>query len=374
LIPNNKIQYNKNIIKNSKNTKILMLFNTIYLFLISCIIVLYYLTLPVVSTNVLYIPTGSTNSIITYLNKNGYEMNIIDKVILKTNGYIQSGWIDIGQSKLTKMDFLIKLLNSKAALKTITLIPGETSYFFLKKVANEFDLDEEKLIDIYNKHSFKLDGNILADTYSLPIGMNEEYLLFYLFSQTNRKYEEFSKKIFGFYDKDKWFNYITLASVIQKEAATRNEMPIVASVIHNRLKKGIPLQMDGTLNYGKYSNTIVTADRIRNDNSSYNTYKNKGLPTNPVCAVSLDSIKAAIFPVKSDYLYFVRENKSGLHKFAKTYEEHQANIKANIGVSKTYTKVNENPNDIDNEAIDIMTNDITQQKSPSIKDLFHNIN
>jgi len=351
-----------------------MLFNTIYLFLISCIIVLYYLTLPVVSTNVLYIPKGSTNSIITYLNKNGYEMNIIDKVILNTNGYIQSGWIDIGQSKLTKMDFLIKLLTSKAALKTITLIPGETSYFFLKKIANEFNLDEQKLTQIYNKHSFKLDGNILADTYSLPIGMNEEYLLFYLFSQTNRKYEEFSKKIFGFYDKDKWFNYITLASVIQKEAATRNEMPIVASVIHNRLKKGIPLQMDGTLNYAEYSNSVVTTNRIKNDNSSYNTYKNKGLPQNPVCAVSLDSIKAAIFPVKSDYLYFVRENKSGLHKFAKTYEEHQANIKANIGVSKTYTKINENPNDIDNEAIDIMTNDITEQKSPSIKDLFNNIN
>ena len=75
-------------------------------------------------------------------------------------------------------------------------------------------------------------------------------------------------------------------------------MPIIASVVHNRLKKNMALQMDGTLNYGKYSNSVVTTDRIRNDETSYNTYKNKGLPKDPVCAVSLDAIKAAIFPVK----------------------------------------------------------------------------
>lgn len=334
----------------------------------------YYLTLPVVSTKIIHIPKGSTSNIITHLNKNGYEMNIIDEIILKSSGYIQSGWIDIKENRLTKMDFLLKLLTSKAALKTITLIPGDTSYFFLKKIASEFNLSEEKLIQIYDEFAYKLDGNILADTYSLPIGMSEEYIIFYLFSQTNRKYEEFSTKIFGFYDKEKWFNYITLASIIQKEAATRNEMPIVASVIHNRLKKGIPLQMDGTLNYGQYSNSVVTPNRIREDSSSYNTYKNKGLPKDPVCAVSLDSIKAAIFPVKSEYLYFVRDNKTGLHKFAKTFEEHQANIQANVGVAKTYTKVKDSASDIDNEAIDIMTNDITNQKSQSIKDLFNNIN
>lgn len=301
-------------------------------------------------------------------------MNKIDELILKSFGYVQSGWIDIKQNKLTKMDFLIKLLNSKAALKTITLIPGETYYFFLKKIAKELNLDQEKLFKIYKEYAYKLDGNILADSYSIPIGMNEEYIIFYLFSQTNRKYEEFSTKIFGFYDKEKWFNYITLASIIQKEAATRNEMPIVASVIHNRLKKNMPLQMDGTLNYGQYSNSVVTPNRIREDSSSYNTYKNKGLPKDPVCAVSLDSIKAAIFPVKSSYLYFVRENKTGLHKFSSSYEEHQANIQANVGVAKTYTKVKNTSDDIDNEASDIMKNDITNQKTPSIKDLFNNIN
>ncbi|MGE0051102.1 MAG: endolytic transglycosylase MltG, partial [Arcobacter sp.] len=179
---------------------------------------------------------------------------------------------------------------------------------------------------------------------------------------------------FGMYDKNKWFNYLILASVIQKEAATTNEMPIVASVIQNRLKKGMKLQMDGTLNYGKYSNEIVTADRIREDNTSYNTYKFVGLPKDPICAVSLNAIKAAIFPVKSNYLYFVRENKTGLHKFASTFEEHQANIRANVGVEKTYTKVKDVETKIDEEAETIMKTDVTKQKPSSIKDLFNNIN
>lgn len=326
------------------------------------------------SSKVLYIPKGSTNNIITYLNKSGYEMNAVDEVVIKLTGYIQSGWIDIEQNRLTKMDFIYKLIRSKAALKTITLIPGETYYVFLKKLAREFNLDEQKLFKIYSEHAFKADGNILADTYSLPIGMSEEYIILYLFSQTNKKYEEFSTKIFGHYDKKKWYNYITLASVIQKEAATINEMPIVASVVHNRLKKAMHLQMDGTLNYGKYSNTIVSADRIRDEDTPYNTYKYKGLPKDPVCAVSLDSIKAGIFPVKSNYLYFVRDNSTGLHKFSSTYEQHQVNIQANVGVAKTYTKVKDMPSQIDAEAQSIMNTDITNQKASSIRDLFNSVN
>jgi UPF0755 protein len=289
-------------------------------------------------------------------------------------GFIQSGWINIDNTNLTKMDFLIKLTTSKAALKNITLIPGETSHFFLKQIAQEFNLSEEKLNKLYKEYAYKADGNILAETYSLPYGMNEDHLLFYLFTQTNKKYEEFSKKIFGVYDKRKWFYYLSLASVIQKEAATVDEMPIVASVIHNRLRKGMKLQMDGTLNYGIYSHERVTSQRIDEDDTSYNTYKFAGLPENPVCAVSLNAIKAAIFPVKSDYLYFVRDNKTGLHKFSKDYNSHVNNINANRGVEKSYTKVKEEETKIDKEAKTIMQTDVSQQKPVAIKDLFKNIN
>ena len=362
------------IIKKRKSKIGLIIFNIIEFILVCLIAVLFYGTTSITSTKVLYIPKGSTSYIISYLNKNGFEMGVVDELILKSMGYVQSGWIDINENKLTRLDFAYKLITSKAALKSITLIPGETSYVFLKKLAAEFNLSEEKLTELYNQYAYKADGNILADTYMLPLGMKEDYMIFYLFSQTNKKYEEFSKKIFGYYDKRKWFNYLSLASVIQKEAATTNEMPIVASVIHNRLKKGMKLQMDGTLNYGEYSNTVVTADRIRDDNTTYNTYKNPSLPSDPVCAVSLDAIKAGIFPVKSEYIYFVRDNRTGLHKFASTFEQHQANINANVGVAKTYTKVKTDETQIDAEAETIMKTDVTKQKPVSIRDLFNNIN
>ena len=354
--------------------KEIIIFNIIEFTLVCLIAVLIYGTTYINSTKVLYIPKGSTSHIISYLNKNGFELGSVDELIIKSLGYVQSGWIDIGENRLTRLDFIYKLITAKAALKTITLVPGETYYIFIKKLATEFNLSEEKLMELYTQYAYKADGNILAETYSLPIGMKEDYMIFYLFSQTNKKYEEFSKKIFGYYDKRKWFNYLSLASVIQKEAAITNEMPIVSSVIYNRLKKGMKLQMDGTLNYGEFSNTIVTADRIRDDNTTYNTYKFVGLPKDPVCAVSLEAIKAAIFPVKSDYLYFVRENKTGLHKFATTYEEHQVNIKSNVGVAKTYTKVKADETQIDAEAENIMKTDVTKQKPVSIKDLFNNVN
>lgn len=290
---------------------------------------MFYVTLPVYSTKVIYIPKGSTTSIISYLTKSGYELNAIDNSLIRFLGYPQQGWIDFKTNKMTKADFLYKLVTSKAALVEVTLIPGETYHFFLKDVAQRMRLSEEKLLAEYRKYAFKEDGNILAESYSFPLGMSEENLIYYLINYTSRRYEEVSRKIFGDYNQQTWYYYISIASVIQKEAASIEEMPMVASVIYNRLTKGMPLQMDGTLNYGIYSHDKVTAARIREDKSDYNTYLNKGIPPHPVCGVSIHAIKAAIFPSKTNYLYFVKDNSTNTHRFAGTYQEHLYNINNN---------------------------------------------
>lgn len=108
-------------------------------------------------------------------------------------------------------------------------------------------------------------------------------------------------------------------------------MPKIASVIYNRLKKGMKLQMDGTLNYGIYSHVKVTPQRIRQDNSSYNTYKFTGLPKEAVCNVSLAAIRAAIFPLKTDYLYFVRDKNTGVHIFSTNIDDHNKAINLQKG-------------------------------------------
>ena len=285
-----------------------------------------------------YIPKGSTNYIVTYLDKKEYDLNVIDKVILKTIGYPQSGWIDLKSTKMSKGDFLYKITTSKAALKNITLIPGETYYFFLKDVAQKLKISEEKLFTYYDIYKYKKDGNILAQTYSLPIGMDEEELILYLINYTNSEYKKYSDKIFGLYNQKNWFKYITIASIIQKEAASVEEMILVSSVIHNRIKKNMKLQMDGTLNYGKNSHTPVTPKQIRTDKSNYNTYKIKGIPDNPICAVEFNSIKAAIFPKNTEYLYFMKASDGKHHIFTKSYKKHKKVIKQVIKKKKIKQK------------------------------------
>jgi UPF0755 protein len=126
-----------------------------------------------------------------------------------------------------------------------------------------------------------------------------------------------------------------MASIIQKESNSVKEMPLISSVIYNRLEKNMRLQMDGTLNYGKYAHTIVTPERIRTDESLYNTYKHKGLPPAPLSTVSIEALESAYSPKSSDYLFFML-NKDGSHNFAATYAEHLVNIRA------FRTKANEN--------------------------------
>jgi len=291
------------------------------------IVLSFYFTQEVNTSRVIFIPTGSSNSIVSHLDKNNYEVNVLDKIILRFIGKPQSGWIDLKTTKMAKIEFLYKLTTSKAALKKVTLIPGETYYFFLQNLAKTLNISTYKLFQMYALYAYKKDGNIIADTYYLPFGMNEEQLVKHLLSITERKYRRLSEKIFGEYNQENWYKYVTIASIIQKESASKDEMALVSSVIYNRLKKNMKLQMDGTLNYSKYSHTKVTPSMIRNDETDYNTYKNKGLPADPVCAIEFEAIKAAIFPVKSDYLYFMKSSDGTKHDFASSYKKHKQNIK-----------------------------------------------
>ena len=241
-------------------------------------------------------------------------------------GSPQQGWIEMHTEQNTKADFLYKLTTAKAALQNVTLIPGETSYIFFDQLAQKLHLNRALLSQEFEKQSRHKEGAFVADTYKIPLGITEKDLITLLLKISYKRHKELSEKFFGNYNEEKWFGYISIASVIQKESANAEEMPLVSSVIYNRVKKGMPLQMDGTLNYAEYSHIRVTPKRIREDTSSYNTYKHKGIPKYPVCNVGLDAIKAAIFPAKSSYLYFVK-NKNGTHSFSCNYSTHMKNIR-----------------------------------------------
>lgn len=129
---------------------------------------------------------------------------------------------------------------------------------------------------------------------------------------------------------------VTLASVIEREAVIPSERPLMAGVFYNRLREGMPLQADPTVQYALtlihsesqrqfgWWKTALTEEDLEVD-SPYNSYRYPGLPPGPVCNPSLASLQAAVEPAATDYLYFVAR-PDGSHAFAETLEEHNANV------------------------------------------------
>jgi UPF0755 protein len=119
---------------------------------------------------------------------------------------------------------------------------------------------------------------------------------------------------------------VTLASMVEKESAVADERPIVASVYVNRLRLGIALDCDPTTIYaalleGRYRGTIYRSD-LQSTNE-YNTYQHAGLPPGPIASPGLASLKAALAPAQTDYLYFVaKPDGSGGHQFSISIEQH----------------------------------------------------
>jgi len=308
---------------DKKLTKIKYIFEIVLIIILSF---MYCLNQPIISSKVLYIPEGSINKIIAQLSNENYNVGKVDSIILRLLGLPQSGWINIGTTKSTRADFLYKLTTAKAALQNITLIPGETTYIFLNELSHNLQLDRKILQSEYESQSNIQEGVFVPNTYKLPVGITEKELIRILLSKSLSQMKDLSVKIFGTYNEKKWFQYVAIASVIQKESANVKEMPLVSSVIFNRIKRGMKLQMDGTLNYGKYSHIKVTPKRIKEDKTIFNTYVHKGVPSVPVCNVSFEAIRAAIFPAKTNYLYFMKSEK-GNHDFSCNYSTHLYNIR-----------------------------------------------
>jgi UPF0755 protein len=114
---------------------------------------------------------------------------------------------------------------------------------------------------------------------------------------------------------------VILASIIEKETPLSEEKPLISAVLHNRLKKKIPLQSDPTVIYGiKNFDGNLTRDHLMKP-TPFNTYLISGLPPTPICNPGRESILAALYPAPVTYLYFVSKNDRS-HFFSSTIEEH----------------------------------------------------
>lgn len=287
---------------------------------------LFYISIPLSGEKNIHLKPASIAGIISQLSQKGYDVGRIDRYLMVAIGQPQHGWVYLGKKTIHRLDFFIRLTSAQSSFHKVTLIPGETTVIFLRDLAKQLNLSEKKLMYEYLKQSNFKEAGILAESYHIPSMFREKAVINHLLKHSNNVYKKLSIEMTDRWDSEGFKRLLTVASIIQKEAANKDEKPIVASVIYNRLRKNMRLQMDGALNYGEYSHIKVTPKRIKGDNSSYNTYKRKGLPDHPVCAVSIDAIKAAINPAKTDYLYFVRNSK-GTHTFSNDYKSHLKNIR-----------------------------------------------
>jgi UPF0755 protein len=132
------------------------------------------------------------------------------------------------------------------------------------------------------------------------------------------------------------YEIVTLASILEKETgrnavteeqkkALDEERKIVAGIFYNRLKIGMALQSDATVNYVTNKNNPTPTLEDLDTESLYNTYKYRGLPPGPIASPSLSSLLAALYPTDSEYFYFLHKQPSGEPVYSKTFEEHTQN-------------------------------------------------
>jgi UPF0755 protein len=171
------------------------------------------------------------------------------------------------------------------------------------------------------RHTPDLEGFLFPDTYQLvePISIsalvNDQLKTF----RTQWSHIDLS------YARSKHltpYDVLTIASMVQAEAATAHDRPLIASVIYNRLRLGMPLQIDATTRYatGNYTNPLTSSQL--NSNSPYNTRIHKGLTPTPIDNPGLASIEAAAHPAQTNYLYFVvKPCGNGEQVFTSSYNQ-----------------------------------------------------
>lgn len=202
---------------------------------------------------------------------------------------------------------------------------------FLKEVNERTPTYEfEKEIPANPNRKYRLEGYLFPSTYEFKKGETSEKIVKAMLDQfaermTSMKIREKLKQ--RDMTVDEW---VTFASVIEKEGQVKSEFPQISGVIHNRLDKGMKLEVDATVIYA-YQMQGETKKRLYfNDlkiNSPFNTYQNKGLPPAPISCPSELALQSVINPAQHDYLFYVtKKDGTGAHYFGRTMDEHQQNI------------------------------------------------
>ncbi len=196
---------------------------------------------------------------------------------------------------------------------------------FLKQCIEKYAFLDDSILN--SQYRVKLEGYLFPETYSFNKTATKEEITYTFLDHFNKEYEQVKKQIkkSGMSVHD----VVTLASVVQYESKSKEDMEMIAGVFDNRLKVNMPLQSSVTVCYAMYEyESWEECETNVNIDSPYNTYLNNGLPIGPILNPGKDAIEAVLHPKKHDYVYFIADiyntRKEGKGKvfYSKTLEEH----------------------------------------------------
>lgn len=244
--------------------------------------------------------------------------------------------IKIGEYKfigpISMWQVVEQLVKTESTEIKITLIEGWSARQVAGYLENSGLFNQQEFLEyinnppkeLYAKYSFlesgkSLEGYLFPDTYFVYKTVTIEELVDLLLIT-------FERKVGADYvaNKEDFYNILKLASIVQDEVSKNNDMGMVADIFQKRLKQGMPLQSDATVNYitGKgMASPLISDTEIQNP---YNTYRNKGLPPTPISNPGVQAIKAVLNPLANPYYYFLT-TKDGQTIYSKTFAEHVAN-------------------------------------------------
>lgn len=227
------------------------------------------------------------------------------------------------------------LINGSAAAQILVTIPeGIWQSEVAEILHNNLHIDSAKVMELSKSRSFlnylnlnvnNLEGYLMPESYYFYSNISAEDVLKKLKEEMDKF---FTPKINARMKELKMTKQqiLTLASIIDGESNLVSEFKTIAGVYYNRLRIGMPLQADPTVQYlirDKHKNRIFKKDLLID--SKFNTYKYYGLPPGPINNPGKDAIMAALYPEKNNYLFFVANGKGG-HIFSKTINEHELNV------------------------------------------------
>lgn len=244
---------------------------------------------------------------------------------------IQAGTFRVSPSMSSEQ--ILKILSSQSLDNWVTLIEGWRVEEMAKVLSSKFKVQSSKFLKLAKE------GYMFPDTYLFPVDVTEEQIVKKLRDNFDTKYSDEIKakiKTLGLIEEEG----VILASIVEREARSSEARKMVASILLKRLKIGMGLNADATVQYALvpkgsenppesgWWKRNLTRDDLRVD-SPYNTYIHSGLPPTPISNPGLASLQAvANADPKTPYLYYYHDSK-GVSHYGKTLEEHNQNIANN---------------------------------------------